>query len=134
MSTSKSAFLCGVTALVLALMPAAAGPVYAQGAQEYIVQFRDGTPAGARRAAAANAGAAVRIVYNGVAAAALRVPNEQALSALRGNPDVTSIVPNRGVFAHQSANAKPGGGGGGQPAQVMPAGVDARRRSGRVIV
>ena len=49
MSTSKSAFHCGVTALVLALMPAAAGTGYAQGADEYIVQFREGTPADVRR-------------------------------------------------------------------------------------
>ena len=61
MNTSKSAFLCGATTLVMALMSAAAGPVYAQGADEYIVQFRDGTPVAARRAAAANAGATVRI-------------------------------------------------------------------------
>jgi len=100
--------------------------VYAQGADEYIVQFRDGTPVAARRAAAGNAGATVRIVYNGVAAAALRVPNEQALSDLRSNPDVTSIVRNRLVSAHQSAKGKPGGGGGGQTGpttQVIPVGV-----------
>src|SRR5688572_25263858 len=123
MSTSKSAFHCGVTALVLALMPAAAGTAYAQGADEYIVQFREGTPAAARRAAAANAGADVRIVYTGVAAAALRVPNEQALLALQGNPDVTSIVRNRPVSAHQTAKGKPGGGGASQITEVIPAGV-----------
>ena len=124
MSTSKSAFLCSGTALVLALMPAAAATVYAQDAQEFIVQFREGTPAATRRAAAANAGAAVRIVYNGVAAASVRVPNEQALSGLRGNPDVMSIVPNRAMSVHQSAKGKPGGSGGGTAStQVMPAGV-----------
>jgi subtilisin family serine protease len=123
MSTSKSAFHCGVTALVLALMPAAAGTVYAQGADEYIVQFREGTPAAARRAAAADAGAGVRIVYTGVAAAALRVPNEQALLALQGHPDVTSIVRNRPVSAHQSAKGKPAGGVASQTTEVIPAGV-----------
>jgi len=123
MSTSKSAF--GVTALVLALMPAAAGPVYAQGAQEFIVQFREGTPAGVRRAAAADAGASVRIVFNGVAAATVRVPNDQALAALQRHRDITSIVPNRLMSVHQSAKGKPGGGGGGggQSTQVIPAGV-----------
>ena len=123
MSTSKSAFNCAVTALVLALMPAAAGTVYAQGADEFIVQFREGTPVAARRAAAANAGAGVRIVYTGVAAAALRVPNEQALLALQGNPDVTSIVRNRPVSAHQTAKGKPGGGAPSQTTEVIPAGV-----------
>jgi subtilisin family serine protease len=123
MSTSNSALPLRVTAVVLALMPVTAGAVYAQGAQEFIVQFRDGTPVGARRAAAADAGAAVRVVYNGIAAAAVRVPNDQALSALQRNPDVTSVIPNRPVFAHQSAKGKPGGGGGSQSAQVIPAGV-----------
>ena len=32
-------------------------------------------------------------------------------------------MPNRPVSAYQRANAKPGGGAGGQPAQAMPAGV-----------
>jgi len=125
MSTSKSAFHCGVTALVLALMPAAAGPVYAQGAQEFIVQFREGTPAAVRRAAAADAGASVGIVFNGVAAATVRVPNDQALAALQRHRDITSIVPNRLMSAHQSAKGKPGSGGGtgGQSTQVIPAGV-----------
>ena len=122
MSSSKSAFHCGLTALVLALMPGA-GPVYAQGGQEFIVQFREGTPAGVRRAAAADAGAAAGIVFNGVAAATVRVPNDQALAALQRNRDVTSIVPNRLVSAHQSAKGKPSGGGGGQSTQVIPAGV-----------
>ena len=122
MSSSKSAFHCGLTALVLALMPGA-GPVYAQGGQEFIVQFREGTPAGVRRAAAADAGAAAGIVFSGVAAATVRVPNDQALAALQRNPDVTSIVPNRIVSAHQSAKGKPSGGGGGQSTQVTPAGV-----------
>jgi hypothetical protein len=70
MSTSKSGFLCAATALVPELMTAGARPACAQSQEEFIVQFLGGTQAGARRAAAANAGAAVRTVFNGVAAAA----------------------------------------------------------------
>ena len=120
MSTSKSASL-GVAALVLLCVPVVA-PAYAQGDQEYIVQFRSGATPAVRRAAAANAGADVRFVYGRVAAAAMRVPNEQALAALRRNPDVVSIVPNRAVRAH-APKGKPGGGGTTPSAQVTPAGV-----------
>lgn len=124
MSTSTSAFRRSAMALALALMPATAATAYAQGPQEFIVQFRDGTPAATRRAAAANAGAAVRIVFNGVAAAAVRVPNEQALAALQRHADVTSIVPNRAMSVHQAANGKPAGNGGGTVStQVTPVGV-----------
>ena len=125
MSTSKSAFVC-VTALSLLFAPGIAGRAHAQDAQEHIIQFRAGTPAAERRAAAANAGAAVRFVFAGTTAAAVRVPNDQALLALQRNPAVVSIVPNRRVFAVQgpSAKAKPGGGAGGaQSTQVTPAGV-----------
>ena len=122
MSISKSACLGGVTALVMALMPGAVPSVHAQGAEEYIVQFRDGTPAAARRAAAANAGADVRVVFTGTAAVAVRVPNERALQALEADPEVTSIVRNRRMSAHQAAQGKPAG-GGGQSTEVMPAGV-----------
>ena len=102
----------------------AATRVQAQDTQEYIVQFRDGTTAGARRAVAANAGASARFVYNRVAAATLRVPNGQALQALRRNPAVLSIVPNRPVAAYQSAKAKgKPGAGAGQSSQVTPGGV-----------
>src|SRR5262245_36608519 len=111
MSTSRSAFVCAAMTVLLA--PAAA--VHAQDSQEHIVQFRAGTPAAMRRAAAENAGATARFVYAGSAAATIRVPNEQSLAALRRNPSVLSIVPNRRVFASErtGANAKPGGAGGG---------------------
>src|SRR4029453_16086391 len=124
MSTSKSAFVCAAAVSVL-LSPAA---VHAQDSQEHIVQFRAGTPAAVRRAAAENAGATARFVYAGIAAATVRVPNERVLDALRRNPSVLSIVPNPRVFASQrtGANAKRGGAGGGgviPPSQVTPAGV-----------
>ena len=97
---------------------------FAQAPQEYIVQFRAGTSAAARRAAAAAAGGTARFVYSGVSAAAVRIPSQQALAALQRNPAVISIVPNRPVFAIQSAEAKGGKpGGGGGSTQVVPAGV-----------
>jgi subtilisin len=119
----KSAFLGGVVSIAL-FAPGAAVRAYAQDAQEFIVQFRDGTTPAARRAAGVNAGAAVRFVYNRVPAATFHVPNERALSALRSNPAVVSIVPNRPVVAFQNANGKPGSGGSaGQPSEVVPAGI-----------
>jgi subtilisin family serine protease len=119
MRSVKSAFVGGVVAFAL-FSPGAAS---AQGAAEFIVQFREGTTPAARRAVGANAGAAVRFVYNRIPAATFDVPNEQSLSALRNNPDVVSIVPNRPVFAFQRANGKPVSGGGSTSSQVVPAGV-----------
>jgi len=127
MKNSKSAWLSCVSALALVLLNSTESRLYAQGAEEYIVQFRNGTPPAARLVAAANAGAAVRFVYSGVSAAAVRVANEQALIALQRNPAVVSIVPNRPVFAYQHGegiNGNPNkGGGGGQQGQTIPAGV-----------
>jgi subtilisin len=124
MSTSKRPSFYLVSTLVLLIVCGGAARVQAQDTQEYIVQFRDGTTAGARRAVAANAGASARFVYNRVAAATLRVPNGQALQALRRNPAVLSIVPNRPVAAYQSAKAKgKPGAGAGQSSQVTPGGV-----------
>ena len=127
MTNKKSALLSCVSALALLLLNSTASRLYAQGSEEYIVQFQNGTPPAARRVAAANAGASVRFVYTGVSAAAVRVPNEQALVALQRNPAVVSIVPNRPVFAFQHGDAINGnpnkGGGGGQQGQVIPPGV-----------
>src|SRR5262245_18516886 len=104
MSTSRSA-LVSVTAVGLLFASGAAGRAYAQD-EEHIVQFRAGTPAAERRAAAANAGARADFVFTGSPAATVRVPNEQALRALRRNPAVLSIVPNRRVFATQKPSVK----------------------------
>lgn len=120
MSSLKSAVLGGIVAVSL-FAPHAAG---AQGVPEFIVQFREGTTPAVRRAAGANAGAGVRTVFTRVSAATFSVPNEQALSALRNNPDVVSVVPNRPVSAHQRQNGKPANGGGGTPSQVVPLGIE----------
>ena len=113
------------TALGVALvLSVTATPLFAQGLQEYIVEFQPGTSVAARGAAAAQAGSAVQRAFGFVTAVTVRVPNEQALAALRQNPAVVSVVPNRQVFAGQSAAAKGGKPGGGGPApQVTPAGV-----------
>jgi subtilisin len=104
-------------------MLTAAGSSFAQEPQEYIVQFRSGTAPAARRAAAENAGAAVRVVYGRLSAVSIRVPNANALAALRQNPDVLSIVPNRQVSAFQNGQGKKPGGGSGT-GQVIPKGVE----------
>ena len=124
MTKSRSAF--GVhTGLAFLLAIGSAQVLFAQDSQDYIVQFRAGVTAAARRAAVGNAGANARFVYAGVSAASVRVPNAQALRALQGRSDVVAVIPNRAVFADQNATAKgkPGGGGGGVTTQVVPAGV-----------
>lgn len=95
----------------------------AQDAQNYIVQFRAGVPAAARRAAVGNVGARARVVYAGISAASVRVPNDQVLRALQSHRDVVAVIPNRAVFANQSVEAKGKPGGGGTITQVIPAGV-----------
>jgi len=104
--------------------------VLAQGAQDYIVRFREGANAAARATALRNAGAVVGFSFHRVHAAAVSVPNARALAALQNDPSVRAVIPNRPVFAYQvnenvtgmSGKGKPGGGGGGA-AQVIPAGV-----------
>ena len=127
MTNTRSALLSCAFALALVFLNSTESRLHAQGFEEYIVEFQDGTPPAARRVAAANAGAAIRFVYSGVSAAAVRVANEQALVALQRNPSVLSIVPNRPVFAYQQGAAINGnpnkGGGGGQQGQIIPPGV-----------
>ncbi len=127
MSGWKAAF-SGYVVVFVALAYGVPSPLHAQEAQEYIVQFQDGTGPAARGEAARAVGADVSVIFGAVSAAVVRVPNAAALEALRQNPAVVSIVPNRPVFAHQNGNAKggkgkKGGGGGGQQGQTMPAGV-----------
>ena len=125
MTKSKSAFGGRASVCALAILLGGAHMLFAQEAQRYIVQFRHGVAPAGRRAAASNAGAAASVVYTGVSAASVVVPNDRALRALRRNPDVVAVIPNRPVFAYQSADAKGAGkpGGGGPAAQVVPAGV-----------
>jgi subtilisin len=99
-------------------------PLLAQGTQNYIVTFRAGTAPAGRAAAAGRAGAAVRFNFSGVNAAAVAVPNANALARLRNDAFVLAVIPDRAIFANQNAAASGGGKpGGGSTAQVLPAGV-----------
>ncbi len=131
LSWSRAASAWCLAVVVLFLAQGAASRLLAQGAQDYIVTFREGTNPAVRAIAVRNAGAALRFNYGGVNAAAVRVPNANALAALQNHPSVLAIIPDRPVFVHQSANGKNGrggkggnkGGGGGGSQQVTPAGV-----------
>ncbi len=116
----------------LAGMPSIA---LAQGPQDYIVTFRDGTAPAGRASAVGNAGGTVRATIARVRASSVTLPNEAAVLALQGDPSVLNVIPNRPVFARQRANKKPadkpgggggnggGGGGGGPSDDILPAGV-----------
>ena len=97
----------------------------AQGAQDYIVRFREGANAAARATAVRNAGAALGFNFHRVNAAAVRVPNAKALAALQNDPSVLAVIPNRPVFAYQvNENGK------GESGKVSrEAEEEARRRS-----
>jgi subtilisin len=114
-----------ITLMVLVVM-GSAHVLLAQGAQDYIVRFREGANAAARATVVRNAGAALGFNFHRVNAAAVRVPNAAALAALQNDPSVLAVIPNRPVFAYQAGQSngkgKPGGGGGAE-AQVIPAGV-----------
>jgi subtilisin len=99
------------------------GVALAQVSENYIVQFREGTTDADRAAVLRGARAAVGKHFGRVNAAAVRVPDANALTALVNNPFVRAVVPNRAVFAFQNGKGKPGGGGGGTTTQVVPAGV-----------
>jgi subtilisin len=110
------------TLITLSLMHATAGVLLAQGPQDYLVRFREGTDAAARAAAVRGAGAEIGINFTRIDVAAVRVPNENALAALVNHAAVLAVIPDRPVTAHQAAHGKPGD--GGTPAgQVVPRGV-----------
>ena len=114
-----------ITLIVPFLMYGSSDVLLAQGAQDYLVRFREGANAAARATVVRNAGAALGFNFHRVNAAAVRVPNAKALAALQNDPSVLAVIPNRPVFAYQvneNGKGKPGGGGGGA-AQVIPAGV-----------
>ncbi len=125
--------VCIGIAILLTLVQGSFLPAMAQGPQNYIVTFRDGTIPAVRAVAANNAGAALRHNYSIINAIAVTVPNANALAALGNDPSVLSIVPDRPVFAFQRANKKPdnpgggkgggGDGGGDPPPQEVPSGV-----------
>lgn len=97
----------------------------------YIISFRDSTPQADRAAAVRAAGARVRFNYSVINAAAVTVPNANALAALGRNPRVLRITRDLPVRAFFNADKKGGNGGGsrggggsgGGSGQVVPAGV-----------
>jgi subtilisin len=94
----------------------------------FIVTFRAGISRAQRAASVAQAGAVLRFNYGIINAAAVRVPNLNALAALGRDVSVVSITPDHRIHAIQNeANAKPpntgGGGGGGSTGQFVPEGV-----------
>ena len=129
--TSSRPFLRIASALAVGLFVAhhMSTPAVAQGRSHYIVTFRAGTDRSTRARVVANHGAEVRFNFSGINAAAVAVPNDNALAALAKDPSVIAVVPDRLVSAYQDvganakASGKPGGGGGGGAAQVVPAGV-----------
>jgi subtilisin len=131
---TKLRFAPGVpaSALALLLLSGSGQALFAQDSGTYIVQFRAHVVPAARRAAVEHAAATVGVVYSGISAASVRVPNERALRALQRHPDVVSVTPDRAVFADQNVAGKGGGSnkpGGGVQAQVIPAGVARVRAS-----
>ena len=109
-------FLGGVTFAqdVIAPGPITLGsPRPTASANSYIVVFAPGTPQNARANAAGFAGARLRHNYIGIDAAAVIVPNANALDVLRRSPSVVGVVPDFIV-----RGAVQGGGGGGPP--VVP--------------
>ncbi len=120
--------------VVILLCSGLASQAMAQGPQDFIVSFRDGTIPDVRAVSVGNAGAAVRFNYARINAAAVRIPNANALAALQADPRVIAIIPDRPVSAFQKAQKKPdnpgggpgnggGGGGGGKSKQEVPKGV-----------
>ncbi len=108
----------------------AAEPPVQTGAAEfpadYIITFGPGTPQADRAAVVLRAGALLRFNYRIVDAAAVTVPNVNALVALQRNISVREIIPDRPVYAIQAPAAPPGASGkpgGGGTSQVVPEGV-----------
>jgi subtilisin len=119
---TRAASVWRLVVAALLVLQGTAGVARAQGSDNYIVRFREGTSAAARAAVVRGAGAALGVNFGRINAAAVTVPNQNALAALRSNPSVLAVIPNRPVFALQNGKGKPGGGGSG-PTQVVPAGV-----------
>src|SRR5262245_18769418 len=111
------------------LLHGTAGVALAQGPQDYIVRFREGTTAPGRANVVRNSGAELGFNFGRVNAAAVRLTNPVALAALQNDPSVLAIIPDRRISAHQDVKGKPGGGpnggasGGGGSAQIIPLGV-----------
>lgn len=125
----------------LAVSLLAALPALSQSSSEdYIVSFQRGATEQGRADAVRAAGASLRFDYSAINAAAVTVPNANALAALGRNPNVYRIVPDRVVTKtvrqEGRGNGKGQGGGnqdppeeeptdpgGGSSGQVIPPGI-----------
>jgi len=88
----------------------------------YIVVFAVGTPKNDRTNTVAAAGGQLRHNYDSLDAAAITVPNANALEALRRNARVSRVVPD--FVIHTQAK---GGGRGGSPPPPTPVVFDTRQ-------
>lgn len=73
----------------------------------YIVEFTPGTNPNDRAATALAAGALIRHNFTATSAMAVTVPNEGALEAIRRNPRVSRIVPDRIISSQAKGGGKP---------------------------
>ena len=132
-SLDRQAALVLTMLVGILLLQGSVSVLSAQGPQDFIVTFREGTIPAVRAVSVGRAGAALRFNYTIVNAAAVTVPNDNALARLRNDPSVLSIAPDRPMFAFQQANGKGNGkkppkdDGGGDPPlpppEVVPSGV-----------
>jgi len=78
--------------------PRQPGPPGGDGTR-FIVRFAAGTSPSNRAASIQRAGAALRYNYQTIDAAAITVPNANALTGLRQDRSVLEIVPDRRIYA-----------------------------------
>jgi len=115
--------------VIMLVLPAMAqAQVGSRADDRYIVMFAAGTSEARKAAAVERAGAMLRFNYSIVNAVAVRIPNANALAALRNDGSILSIIPDRAIHAIEGiqdigASGKPGSGGGGGGGQVIPEGV-----------
>jgi len=132
LTSRLGAALCLIAGASAQLRTTPMGPPDPEAGAKYIVGFRAGTSRADRAASVGRAGALLHFNYTIVDAAAVTVPNVNALAALGRDVSVWRITPDRAVHAIQfpggpvGGQGKPGG-GGGSAGQVVPAGVNRVR-------
>lgn len=87
-------------------LPRQPGPPGSDGTR-FLLRFAAGTPAANRAASVQRAGAALRFNYQTLDAAAITVPNANALTALRQDRSIIEIVPDRRIYAMQKGKKGP---------------------------
>ncbi len=120
------AALCLITAVQAQVRTPPAGPPDPEANAKYIIGFRPGTSVADRAASVSRAGAVLRFNYTIVDAAAVTVPNVNALAAFQRDVSVLHIIPDRAIHAIQAPGQGPEGKGkpgGGSGPQVTPEGV-----------